>query len=57
MKPTMQLQGGQKSFILMQDNVSVHTVEKNLLFFERDKYDLLDHPPQLPNLNPLENIW
>ena len=51
MGPTMKLQGGRHSFVFMQDNASVHTAKKNLQFH------LLDHPPQSPDLNPLENIW
>ena len=57
MGPTMKLQGGQQSFVFMQDNASVHTAKKNLQFLERNNYDLLDHSPQSPDLNPLENIW
>ena len=44
-------------FIFMQDNAFVHTAKKNLQFLERNNYDLLDHPPQLLDLNLLENIW
>ena len=51
-EPTVKLQGGRQSFIFMQDNASVQTAKKNLQFL-----DLLDHPTQSPNLNPLENIW
>ena len=41
----------------MQDNAHVHTATKNLQFLKRNKYELLDHPPKSPDLNPLENIW
>ena len=44
-------------FIFMQDNAFVHTAKTNLQFLERNNFDLLDHPPQLPDLNLLENIW
>ena len=57
MEPTMKLQGGRQSFVFMQDNASVHTAKKNLQSLERNNYNLLDHPPQSPDLNPLENIW
>ena len=57
MRPTMKLQGGRQSFIFMQGIASVHTAKKNLQFLERNNYELLDHPPQPPNLNPLGNIW
>ena len=53
----MKLQGGRQSFVFMQDNASVHTAKKNLQSLERNNYNLLDHPPQSPDLNPLENIW
>ena len=53
----MELQGGMQSFVFMQGNASVHTAKKNLQFLERNNYDLLDHHPQSPDLNPLENIW
>ena len=57
MGPTMKLQGGRESFVFMQDNASVHTAKKNLPFLERNNYDLLDHPLQSLDLNPLQNIW
>ena len=57
MEPTMKLQVGRQSFVYMQDNAYVHTAKKNLQFLERNNYDLLDYPPQPPDLNPLENIW
>ena len=56
MGPTIKLQGGWQFFIFMQDNASVHTAKKNLQFLEQNNYDL-DHLPQSPDLNPLENIW
>ena len=46
-----------QSFIFIQDNASVDTAKKNLESLEQNKYDLLDHCPQPPNLNPLGNIW
>ena len=57
MGPSMKLQGGRESFIFMQDNAHVHTAKKNLQFLERNNYNLLDHPAQSSDLNPLENIW
>ena len=57
MAPTMTRQGGRKSFIFMQDNAPVHTAKKIYDFLERNGYDVLDHPAQSPDLNPLENIW
>ena len=40
----------------MQDNAPVHTAKKIHDFLERNGYDMLDHPAQCPDLNPLENI-
>ena len=57
MAPTMTRQGGRKSYIFMQDNTPVHTAKKIHDFLERNGYDVLDHPTQSPDLNPLENIW
>ena len=57
MGPSMKIQGGRESFIFMQDNAHVHTAKKNLQFLERNNYNLLDHPAQSSDLNPLENIW
>ena len=38
-------------------HLHVHTAKKNLPFLERNNYDLLDHPLQSLDLNPLQNIW
>jgi transposase len=44
-------------WIFQQDNASCHKSKAVLEFFEKNNIKLLNHPPQSPDLNPIELIW
>lgn len=52
---------GQSSFMLLQDNDPTHKVASDVLKEFNKKHGchitLLEHPPNSPDLNPIENIW
>ena len=41
----------------MQDNASYHEAHEVLKFLAENHVPLIEWPPQLPDLNPLENLW
>jgi transposase len=45
------------AFIFQQDNSSVHKSKKTKLFLKQFNVQLLDFPPNSPDLNPIENLW
>lgn len=49
--------GLQGQFIFQQDNDPKHKSKLLKSYFESKKISLLDHPPQSPDLNPIENLW
>lgn len=52
---------GHSSFVLMQDNDPTHNVASEVLKDFNRKHNtnitLLKHPPNSPDLNPIENVW
>jgi transposase len=42
--------------MFMQDNAKIHKAKKTIEWFENNGIVLLDWPPYLPDLNPIENL-
>ena len=46
-----------ENFVFAQDNASCHKSNTIMSWFSKNGIQLLDHPPQSPDLNPIENLW
>ena len=45
------------NLVFMQDNCSIHRIDEVIAFFQSENWQVLNHPPDSPDLNPLENVW
>ena len=45
------------NFILQQDSDPKHTSRFTRVYLERNTLNVMDRPPQSPDLNPIENLW
>ena len=47
----------QNTFLFMQDNTPCHKAIPVLEFLQENRVPIMEWPPQLPDLNPIENLW
>lgn len=48
---------GHKNWRFVQDNAPCHSTQEVKQYIRRYCKDLLEHPPQSPDLDPIEQIW
>ena len=47
----------QKYFFFQQDNAPAHSSDSTRKWFKQKNIKLYYHPPNSPDLNPIEHIW
>ena len=55
--PSKDLLGLPEDYILLQDNAPAHSSRSTREFLREMNVQVLDHPPQSPDLNPIEHLW
>jgi len=43
--------------LFQHDNSPVHTAKVITAFLDKYGFDISDHPPYSPDLNPIEHVW
>ena len=49
--------GPWSKWTLMQDNASAHKAKQTILYLNSQRVQVLEWPPNSPDLNPIENAW
>lgn len=44
-------------FVFQQDNATSHKADIVMKYLNDERINLINHPPQSPDLNPIENLW